>query len=80
VVTNTVTLFESYHPLGGEFSFRHYLNIIDQWLKDDKQRPEKQRHTAARVFNRLKQEYEFKGAETTKKGLWFFSWFSCISW
>ena len=42
-----------------------YLNIIDQWLKDDKQRPKKQRHTAARVFNRLKQEYEFKGAETT---------------
>ena len=42
-----------------------YLNIIDQWLKDDKQRPKKQRHTAARVFNRLKQEYEFEGAETT---------------
>jgi transposase len=42
-----------------------YLNIIDQWLKDDKQRPKKQRHTAVRVFNRLKQEHDFQGAETT---------------
>lgn len=42
-----------------------YLNIIDQWLKDDKQRPKKQRHTAVRVFNRLKQEHDFEGSETT---------------
>ena len=42
-----------------------YLNIIDQWLKDDKQRPKKQRHTAVRVFNRLKQEHDFQGSETT---------------
>jgi transposase len=42
-----------------------YLNIIDQWLQDDKQRPKKQRHTAVRVFNRLKQEHDFQGAETT---------------
>ena len=42
-----------------------YLNIIDQWLKDDKQRPKKQRHTAVRVFNRLKQEHDFQGAETS---------------
>jgi len=42
-----------------------YLKMIDQWLKDDKQRPKKQRHTAVRVFNRLKQEHDFQGAETT---------------
>ena len=42
-----------------------YLNMIDQWLKDDKKRPKKQRHTAVRVFNRLKQEHNFQGAETT---------------
>ncbi len=42
-----------------------YLTIIDQWLTDDKKRPKKQRHTAIRVFNRLKQEHDFRGAETT---------------
>ena len=42
-----------------------YLNMIDQWLKDDKHRPKKQRHTAVRVFNRLRQEHNFEGAETT---------------
>jgi transposase len=42
-----------------------YLNIIDQWLIDDKKQPKKQRHTAVRVFNRLKAEHDFQGAETT---------------
>jgi transposase len=42
-----------------------YLNIIDQWLKDDKKRPKKQRHTAVRIYNRLKAEHDFQGAETT---------------
>ena len=42
-----------------------YIKSIDQWLKDDKEQPKKQRHTAVRVFNRLKQEYDFKGSETT---------------
>ena len=42
-----------------------YLNIIDQWLTDDKKRPKKQRHTAVRVFNRLKLEHDFQGAEST---------------
>jgi transposase len=42
-----------------------YLSIIDQWLEDDKKRPKKQRHTAVRVFNRLKAEHDFQGAETT---------------
>ena len=33
-----------------------YKPIIDQWLEDDKHAPRKQRHTAQRVFNRLKEE------------------------
>ncbi len=42
-----------------------YLSIIDQWLEEDKKRPKKQRHTSVRIFNRLKAEYNFQGAETT---------------
>jgi transposase len=42
-----------------------YLKIIDRWLQDDKQRPKKQRHTAVRVYHRLRQEHNFKGSETT---------------
>ena len=44
-----------------------YMNIIDQWLEDDKQRPKKQRHTAVRVFNRLKQGHDFQGAENRQE-------------
>ena len=42
-----------------------YLKMIDKWLGDDKLRPKKQRHTAVRIYNRLKQEHDFQGAETT---------------
>ena len=41
------------------------LGIIDGWLKDDKERPKKQRHTAVRIYHRLRDEYDFQGAETT---------------
>ena len=30
--------------------------LIDQWLSDDKKAPRKQRHTAKRVFSRLREE------------------------
>ena len=33
-----------------------FKTIIDNWLLEDKQAPRKQRHTAKRVFNRLKKE------------------------
>ena len=33
-----------------------YKPTIDQWLEEDKQAPRKQRHTAKRVFNRLRKE------------------------
>lgn len=42
-----------------------YLEIIDGWLEADKDKPRKQRHTARRIFNRLKEEYGFKGCEAT---------------
>ncbi|MFQ5485437.1 MAG: IS21 family transposase, partial [Desulfobacterales bacterium] len=51
---------EQPYPVLGPF-----LSIIDQWLEDDKKWPKKQRHTAVRVFKRLKQEHNFQGAETT---------------
>jgi transposase len=42
-----------------------YLEVIDGWLESDKKAPKKQRHTAVRVYNRLRAEHGFKGAETT---------------
>jgi transposase len=39
--------------------------LIDQWLRDDQQRPKKQRHTAHRVWQRLHDEYQFMGAESS---------------
>jgi transposase len=40
-----------------------YLPIIAQWLDEDRQRPPKQRHTAKRIHDRLKNEYGFPGGE-----------------
>jgi hypothetical protein len=31
-----------------------YKSIIDEWLKADKEAPRKQRHTAKKVYKRLK--------------------------
>ena len=42
-----------------------YLEIIDKWLENDKSQPKKQRHTAVRVYNRLRQEHGYEGSETT---------------
>lgn len=38
---------------------------IEQWLREDEQRPPKQRHTARRVFQRLRDEYGYTGSEPT---------------
>jgi transposase len=40
-----------------------YLTVIDGWLTGDKDMPKKQRHTARRVYNRLVDEYGYKGSE-----------------
>lgn len=44
-----------------------WVGIIDAILDEDKQRPVKQRHTAKRIFDRLKQEYQFTGGYTIVK-------------
>jgi len=50
---------QSYPTLGP------FLAIIDQWLSNDREQPRKQRHTARRVFNRLRAEHGFQGSEST---------------
>ena len=44
-----------------------WLGVIDAILSDDKQRPVKQRHTAKRIFERLKEEHGFTGGYTIVK-------------
>ena len=44
-----------------------WLGVIDAILEDDKQRPHKQRHTAKRIFDRLRAEYAFTGGYTIIK-------------
>ena len=44
-----------------------WLSVIDAILIDDKQRPAKQRHTAKRIFDRLKEEHQFSGGYTIVK-------------
>jgi len=42
-----------------------YCGIIDQWLTGDKTTPSGQHHTARRVYNRLGEEYNFTGSESS---------------
>lgn len=42
-----------------------YLDIIAGWLKEDETRPKKQRHTAFRIYNRLREEHGYTGAYST---------------
>lgn len=42
-----------------------YEQQIDQWLREDEQRPPKQRHTARRIFQRLRDECGYQGSEPT---------------
>ncbi len=44
-----------------------YAPIIDQILQSDQTRPKKQRHTAKRIFERLKEEHGFTGQYTIVK-------------
>jgi len=44
-----------------------WLGVIDAILANDKQRPPKQRHTAKRIFDRLRDEYGFTGGYTIVK-------------
>jgi methyl-accepting chemotaxis protein len=44
-----------------------FIPMIDRILGDDKSRPKKQQHTAKRIFERLRDEYGFKGGITIVK-------------
>ena len=44
-----------------------WLGIIDQILADDQSQPKKQRHTAKRIFDRLKAEHAYGGGYTIVK-------------
>jgi transposase len=44
-----------------------WIGVIDQILKDDESRPKKQRHTAKRIWDRLKDEHGFTGGYTIVK-------------
>ena len=44
-----------------------FTEIIDQWLGDDVGQHRKQRHTAKRVFDRLRDEHGFTGGYTIVK-------------
>ena len=39
--------------------------VVDEILKADRRAPRKQRHTARRIFGRLKTEHHYVGAEST---------------
>jgi transposase len=44
-----------------------FLPIIHQILEEDRQAPKKQRHTAQRIFERLRDEHSFPGGQTVVK-------------
>ena len=44
-----------------------YIGVIDKILENDHSVPKKQRHTAKRIFERLRDEYGFGGGYTTVK-------------
>ena len=44
-----------------------WQDVIDVILEEDKRRPKKQRHTAKRIFERLRAEYQYTGGYTIVK-------------
>ncbi|MDP8915673.1 MAG: IS21 family transposase [Pseudomonadota bacterium] len=44
-----------------------FTGVIDRILEEDRERPRKQRHTARRIFQRLRAEHGFTGGETIVK-------------
>lgn len=42
-----------------------HLLTIEEWLQKDKEAPKKQRHTARRIYNRLRAEHGYGGSEST---------------
>lgn len=46
-----------------------YIPIIEKWIEEDKQRHRKQNHTAKRIYDRLVEEYQFKGGYSTVRAV-----------
>ena len=44
-----------------------FLPILEQILEEDRQAPPKQRHTAQRIFERLRDEHSYRGGQTVVK-------------
>ena len=44
-----------------------YIPTIDRWIEQDRKVPKKQRHTAKRIFDRLREEYGYPGGYTSVK-------------
>jgi len=44
-----------------------YVHIVDEWLEQDTREPRKQRHTAKRIWTRLRDEHSFPGGYTSVK-------------
>jgi transposase len=42
-----------------------FVAVIQQWLQEDKRCPTKQRHTAKRIYERIKAEYGYQGSDRT---------------
>ena len=42
-----------------------YRDTIERWLKEDRENPKKQRHTARRIYTRLVEEEGYAGSEVT---------------
>lgn len=49
------------------------VGVVEKWLREDRDRPHKQRHTAARIYQRLVEEEGFQGAESTVRR-WVREW------
>ena len=45
------------------------LPVVKAWLEQDKTAPRKQRHSAVRIFERLRDEYDFKGSRRAVSNL-----------
>lgn len=43
----------------------NHMDTIDSWLRSDKESPKKQRHTARRIYHRLRDEEGYMGCEST---------------
>ena len=40
-------------------------SVIDAWMEEDQRRPRKQRHTGERIYQRLRDEYGYRGTAAT---------------